>query len=75
MERATVTTDKAVAQRQPERRDISGVFVAFKAAPSFRLAVWIIFFRPRVATIGPNWLVLIVQGGGTFDISIKLQCS
>lgn len=71
MERATVTTDKAVAQRQPERRDISGVFVAFKAAPSFRLAVWIIFFRP----IGPNWLVLIVQGGGTFDISIKLQCS
>ncbi len=51
----------------------SGVFVLFKTIFSFKLAyflrcVWI--FCPYVATISPNWLVLLVHGGGTFDSSI-----
>lgn len=64
--------DKAVTQLLPKQCDIQ-VFL-YCLRPYFHLnlriscGVWI--FCPYVAAISPNWLVLIVHGGGTFDSSI-----
>lgn len=64
--------DKAATRLLPKQCDIQVFLHCLKPYCHLDLyvscGVWI--FSLRVATISPNWSVLIVHGGDTFDGSI-----